>query len=362
MSLYTWNVRTGALDDLAKNTGLELAGLALLPGSILTDRVQDFWDHYVYLVGVRQENDDLREKIKTMSAELAVLRERAAEADRLARLLMFSPPPEWVREGARVVAQRLGPSSALETLLIDKGEADGYGANTPVMTPEGVVGRVLRAGRALSTVLLISDLNSAVAVLGQDSRSAGILMGGGPGQPLQVHYVPLNAPLLDGELLVTSGVDGIFPKGLPVARVTKVEASHVYSLFQEVEARPLVDIQNLEETLLLRRPEPPQEDARETEAPGRGAEKPVARPEQKIDARPAPRPDPKAERRSDPKTDQKTAPRADAPADRPRERKPAARPPQSVGAAPDRPADAAPGHPAAAASGHPAAEKPRDSR
>lgn len=304
-------------------------------------------------MGVRQENDDLREKIKTMSAELAVLRERAAEADRLARLLMFSPPPGWVREGARVVAQRLGPSSALETLLIDKGETDGYGVGAPVLTPEGVVGRVLRAGRSLSTVLLISDLNSAVAVLGQDSRSAGILMGGGPGQPLQVHYVPLNAPLLDGELLVTSGVDGIFPKGLPVARVTKVEASHVYSLFQEVEAQPLVDIQRLEETLLLRRPEPPQEESREAVPPAKTSEKAASvagpRPEQKTEARsdqrPPQKPDQGAEHRPDARTDvkpeQKAAPRPEGQTDRPKERKAAPRPTQPAAGSPaEKPRDA----------------------
>ena len=98
----------------------------------------------------------------------------------------------------------------------------------------------------------MTDLNSKIAVMGQTHRTPCIISGMGTGQPLQVLYVPLNAPIERGELLVTSGLDDIFPKGVPVARVTAVERSDI-SLFLDVEAEVLIDLTVLEEVLLLKR-------------------------------------------------------------------------------------------------------------
>jgi rod shape-determining protein MreC len=110
---------------------------------------------------------------------------------------------------------------------------------------------VLRAGPSSATVLLLTDLNSGIAVLGQSTRRPGILMGQGPERNLRVQYVPENAPLQEGEVLVTSGAAGLFPKGLPVARVVKVAKSK-NSLFQDVDAVPLADLKDLEDVLILR--------------------------------------------------------------------------------------------------------------
>lgn len=255
LSVYTWNLRTRHIDTLASYTGLEFIGWVIKPGQWVADKAVSFWERYIYLVGLREENELLSQGLEQMRMSNARLQERAAAADRLEKLLLFSPSPAWIREGGRVIMHRMGPESILETLLVDKGRLSDVQEDTPVTAPEGVVGRVLRVGATVSSVLLLTDLNSRIAVRGRKNRSTGIAIGMGPGKDgasalLQVRYVNLNAPLEEGEVLVTSGLAGIFPAGLPVAVVTAIERSNV-SLFLTVRARPLVDIKRLEEVLLL---------------------------------------------------------------------------------------------------------------
>lgn len=252
LSLYTWNLRTGHLDTLAENTGLDAVRLALKPGRWVADQVAAFWRRYVYLVGLQEENDRLRGQVDELLMERNSLRERAMSTDRLEQLLAFTPPGGWQRVGARVIARRMGPNALLETLVLDKGSLHGAAADQPVVTPQGVVGRILRAGFTASTVLLLDDANSRIPVLGQKYRSAGVLSGHGPGRELELKYVNLNAPIEPGELLVTSGLAGSFPKGLPVARVLRVERSDL-SLFLDITAEPLMDFEAQEEVLVLRR-------------------------------------------------------------------------------------------------------------
>ncbi|WP_461209661.1 rod shape-determining protein MreC [Desulfocurvus sp. DL9XJH121] len=242
----------------------------LRPGRWVSDQVVTTWNRYIYLVDLRQENEFLRRRLDDFSLELAGLREQAAEALRLRRLLDFPPPVRWTTSGARVIAQRLGPNAVLDTVMVDKGTSSGIAVNTPVATPEGLVGRVLRAGFTSSNLLLLTDQNSKIPVLGETNRTTGILTGRGPGD-LEVRYVPLNAPIALGELLLTSGLASIYPKGLPVARVSSIERSEI-SLFLTVRATPLVDLRDLEEVLLLHRthdaPGAPAMEAAPPETPG----------------------------------------------------------------------------------------------
>lgn len=258
LTLYTWNLRTGYLDTFSTYIGLDVANWVLAPGKWAAEKSVEFWRRYVSLVGLKEENEQLEGEVRRLTLENVTLKDRALATGRLERLLAFIPPLEWTREGGRVVAHRMGPAGALETLLVDKGSAAGVIVDTPVLGLAGVVGRILRVGLAASTVLLINDPNSKIAVIGEKHRSPGILAGQGPGRPLTVKYVNRNAPIEPGEILTTSGLGGIFPKGLPLARVTLVERSDI-SLFLTVEAEPLVDPAELEEVLLLKRVEPAQD-------------------------------------------------------------------------------------------------------
>ncbi|WP_161794772.1 rod shape-determining protein MreC [Desulfonatronum thioautotrophicum] len=250
LSIYTWNWRTGFLDRVTGTVGLEIVAWITSPLVWTSNQVRTTWNAYVALGDVHQENERLRAKITDLSLQLSQLHEEASEIARLRALHGFTPPQPWMLEGGRVVAMRFGPHALVESLLVDKGTRAGVGVDTPVITPVGIVGRVMRTSPRLSNVLLVTDPNSRVAIMGRNHRTQGILVGQGPQRNLQMQYVPLNDLLEEGEILVTSGMDGIFPKGLPVARVTRIERPST-SLFQEVEAVPLVDLRNLEEVLLV---------------------------------------------------------------------------------------------------------------
>ncbi|WP_243544426.1 rod shape-determining protein MreC [Pseudodesulfovibrio tunisiensis] len=252
LSLYTWNLRTGHLDAVSSYTGLDVSGWIIRPGQWVASKVVGFWERYVYLVGLKQENDELRERLAELQQSNMLLGSQARSAERLERLLGFRPPEGWEASGARVVAHRMGPAGVLATVSVDKGAFSGVENDMPVASLDGLAGRILRTGADNSQMLLITDPNSSVAVVGETNRSPGIAVGQGYGKPLLVRYVNLNAEIEPGELLVSSGLSGVFPKGLPVARVAKVQRSDI-SLFLSVQAEPLVDVAGLEEVLLLSR-------------------------------------------------------------------------------------------------------------
>lgn len=256
LSLYTWNLRSGVIDRLAGYTGLEAVGAILTPGRFVHTQAVTLWHRYIHLVEVETENEELKGRLDLLSLENGQLRELAGQALRLQALLAFPGEPRWRMSGARVVAHEIGPSGALDSILIDKGAQVGAKLDAPVISPTGAVGRILRVSPHWSTVLLLTDPNSRLAVMGRDSRTTGILSGQGPREPLSVLYVPVNAPIEPGEVLITSGMAGLFPKGIPVARVTKVERSDI-SLFKNVLAEPLVDFRTVEEVLVLGYEPPP---------------------------------------------------------------------------------------------------------
>jgi len=259
LSMYTWNLRTGHLDALSSYTGLDVSGFIVRPGIWASEKVVGFWDRYVFLVGLKQENDELREESALLKRENMILGAEARSAGRLEKLLDFVPPEKWGFSGARVIFHRMGPAGVLATLAVDKGSASGVEADMPVVSLGGVVGRILNTGAATSSVLLITDSNSHIAVIGENNRSPGMLVGQGYGEPLMLRYVNLNAVIEPGELLLSSGLSGIYPKGVPVARVVKVQRSDI-SLFLTVLVDPLVDVAGLEEVLLLKRTPVSEED------------------------------------------------------------------------------------------------------
>jgi len=258
LSLYTWNLRSGHLTRLSTYSGLDSVGMVLRPGKWLGGKGESFIDRYVDLVGLKQENEALQADVKRLRLENMTLRERAEATARVEKMLGFPEPPEWKREGARVVAQRVGPTAILETILVDRGKLSGAVEDTPVLSTEGVVGRIYRAGFSVATVLLLTDPASRIAVVGRDNRAAGVVYGMGAGENLVVKYVGFKSTIDPNETLVTSGMDGVYPKGLPVARVTAVKREEG-TLFMDVQAEPLVDIQHLEEVLLLKRAAQPED-------------------------------------------------------------------------------------------------------
>ncbi len=247
--MYTWNWKTGILDRLTSNIGMEVMGWVFLPGQFAHRQIVNTWNRYFYLVGVEAENKKLRVENEALRFRLTTMLEHAVNIRELQQMLLFSPPVSWSKKSARVVGLG-GNLVSSSTLLVDLGSLDGVGRDFPVIMPSGVLGRIFRLSPNFSSVLLLTDPAINISVIAEQTRTFGILTGQGVGQELIVKYVPLNAPLKEGELLFTSGLGGFFPKGLPVAKIQSIRISDI-SLFKEVRATPISDFQHLENVLIL---------------------------------------------------------------------------------------------------------------
>src|ERR1700687_935239 len=206
------------------------------------------WDNYFYLRGVRAENRDLKQQIERMSLEQVRMSQDADQARRLQALLAFKE--QFI---SRTMAAQVIGSSGSElsrSVYIDKGESDGIKPDMAVITAEGIVGKVLRVYRSTSQVLLIDDQTSGVGAILDKTRMQGILRGTPAGE-MVLEKVMSDEAVPVGEMVLTSGGDGIFPKGLLVGRVTKAAPGN--ELFLNIRVRPAADLSKLEEVLVVTR-------------------------------------------------------------------------------------------------------------
>jgi rod shape-determining protein MreC len=206
----------------------------------------NLWHNYFYLRGVRAENRDLKQQIQNLRLEQVRLSEDAEQAHRLQALFAFKE--QYVQQ--TVPAQVIGSSGSRQSRIvyIDKGESDGIKADMAVITPDGVVGKVLKAYRSTSQVLLIDDQSSGVGAILEKSRLQGILRGSATGE-VMLEKVMSDEQVQLGETVLTSGGDRIFPKGLPVGTVTKVSPGP--DLFLNIRVRPAAQLGKLEEVLVV---------------------------------------------------------------------------------------------------------------
>ncbi len=206
------------------------------------------WHNYFYLRGLRAENRGLKQQIERMSLEQVRMSQDADQARRLQALLAFKE--QFISQ--TLAAQVIGGSGSEQSRLvfIDKGYNDGVRPDIAVITADGIVGKVLEAYRSPSTskVLLINDQTSGVGVILDKTRLQGILRGTASGE-VTLEKVMSDENVPAGELVLTSGGDGIFPKGLLVGRVTKVGTGS--DLFLNIRVRPAADLNRLEEVLVV---------------------------------------------------------------------------------------------------------------
>jgi len=210
--------------------------------------VRNVWRNYVYLRGVRHENRDLREQVERLRIEQVRLSEDAAQARRLQALLGFKE--QFISQ--TVATQVIGSSGSDQShvVYIDKGASDGIKPDMAVITPDGIVGKVLRVYHASSQVLLINDPDSGVGAILESSRLQGILRGTAAGETM-LKYVMSDEKVAAGERVLTSGGDRIFPKGLPVGTVQQTNPGS--DLFLNIRVKPAADLGRLEEVLVITR-------------------------------------------------------------------------------------------------------------
>ncbi|MDX2022070.1 MAG: rod shape-determining protein MreC [Deltaproteobacteria bacterium] len=243
----------GALSSLGRNIG-NLAG------------------RYVDLVHVRSENENLRRENSRLRAELLEAKRGAAQSIRLQKLLDLRNAIASETISARVVAIDTSPYFRVARVTLDRGEG-ALTRGMPVITPEGVVGRIDRVAGNTADIQLAVDPRFALDVFLPRTRSRGILRGkaGENGYRSVVEYLARGEEVQEGDIVVTSGLGGNFPRDLPVGRISKI--THGSSLHQEVEVTPDVDFVRLSEVLVVIAPAPaPDPDAgtRRAVTPARG--------------------------------------------------------------------------------------------
>jgi rod shape-determining protein MreC len=208
---------------------------------------ESLWRQFTEIGDLRVENVRLQAQVDTLSREVAALREQAAAAARLEGLLELRDAVAYRSVPARVITR--DPSRWFNTLTVDRGGRDGVTRNSPVVTPAGVVGRVIEVTATASRVLLIADSRSALGIVLQDSRAAGVVEGRGS-ERLHLKYLSRTAVVKPQDRVVTSGLGGIFPRGLVVGRVVSVTREEG-ALLQEAEVEPAAALDRLEEVLIL---------------------------------------------------------------------------------------------------------------
>ncbi len=209
--------------------------------------VGQVWHDYVDLRHVREENIRLQSEVTLLQRRIDRLTEQALATQRLQRLLDLRAASPTSFLTARVIGK--DATNWFQTLLVDRGSLNGVRRNMPVVAPDGLVGRVVEVTPTSSKVQLLTDPLSAAGGLIQRTRVTGIVSGN-LGAGLHVQYLPLMADVVVGDEVITSGMGGVFPKGIPIGWITAVERRSG-ALFQEATLRPAVDLSRLEEVLLL---------------------------------------------------------------------------------------------------------------
>jgi rod shape-determining protein MreC len=208
--------------------------------------VNSFWNEYVNLREVRNENEALREKV----SELMLLNQRqeatASEARRLQMILDLKTRTAGKNCAASVIAR--SPTFLSFTILLDRGSNQGVRKDNPVITTDGVVGRVVDTHASTCEVQVLVDSDAAAGAIISRTRIQGVLNGRG-GLLLKLNYLLNQEDVQVGDLVVTSGLDNVYPKDLPLGRVVRVSPGE--SVFKEIEVFPLVNFNKLEEVLIL---------------------------------------------------------------------------------------------------------------
>ena len=212
--------------------------------------VRDIWRHYFFIVNVAKENDNYQRALNKALENNIQLKEFKLSNSRLRNLLNFEKTITDRVLSAEVIGK--DPSPWFKTALIDKGKNDGVETGMAVVVPKGIAGQVTDVSSNYSKVLLIIDHNSAVDALVQNDRARGIIKGGSGGQCL-FKYVLRKHDIAIDDIVVSSGLDGVFPKGLAVGYISGI-IKPKSGIFQEVTVTPYVDFEKLEEVLVILHP------------------------------------------------------------------------------------------------------------
>lgn len=246
-AIFLFPSQTRSLLDYLGGPVGRLVRLPLEVFSSLDQSISGIWHQYVVLQSVESENRRLRQEIEWLQGQNNQLREAAAATERLSSLLEFKRRAQSKMVAAQVIGR--DATNRYRSLVLNKGEHEGIQSDMGVITPAGVVGRVVKTTGGTSVVLLITDINNAVAGLIQRTRDEGIIQGTSEGR-IRMKYIPMLSEVKDGDRVVTSGLVGDFPRGVAIGTITRIEKEEG-ALFQTAEVTPEVDMNRIEEVLVV---------------------------------------------------------------------------------------------------------------
>ena len=235
---------TSVLENVTFGLFTEVQRLATSVGN----GVVGVWMGYVELRGLRDENEVLSQDVAVLQLQLQEQRARAQRADRLEQLLEFRQHLALPTVSARVIAADATPYFL--TLTLDRGAEDGIRSDLAVLAPTGIVGRVVGQPTARAArVQLLIDRNAAAGALIERTRASGVVMGEDNEGSLRMEYVSNLETVWVGDRIVTSGIDGIYPKGFAIGTVTHVAPG--VGLYQTIQIEPAVEFSQLEDVLVV---------------------------------------------------------------------------------------------------------------
>ena len=203
------------------------------------------WRNFTGLWGAQKQNQELTRELAAARSQILQLSQQASEADRLRALLDFKKQSPFQTVAAEVIASSPGERS--NAIFIGKGLDAGFSADLAVITPAGVVGKIIAVFPHSAQVLLITDPSSGVGCILEKTRIQGVMKGSGQSYG-QLHYIMNNQPVPVGDMVLTSGLDQIYPQGLPVGSVTRTAPGNIY---RDILVAPTAALDRLETVLVV---------------------------------------------------------------------------------------------------------------
>ena len=246
---FSLNIPHNREANIIERSVLSALSPFLQPVSRVSGFIKDVWDDYIRLVDTNRENRQLREDVRSLNLRVMEGNEAVQENQRLERLLEIKNSVKAPTIAATVIGEDV--TSWFRTLIINRGSSSGIREGMAVVSADGVVGQTVKVSSSTARVLLLTDHASGIAATIQRSRARGVVKGKGE-MLCALEFTTREEDVKVGDTVITSGIGGVFLKGLPIGEITMVKRGE-YGIFQTVSIRPAVNIPHLEEVLIVQR-------------------------------------------------------------------------------------------------------------
>jgi rod shape-determining protein MreC len=246
MSLSSRTRYVGETRTLAERTVMTIFSPVPKLVNVVGGTTKDMYHGYLDMRRAVNENVDLRRKVASLTTENLKLRQSEGDLRRLRSLLAYSEQFNMQTSMAQTIM--LDTAGRFKSIIIDRGSAEGVEVNDVVANANGLIGRVVLTTSDLAKVQLVTDNNCAVGALVERTRRQGVVRGNGT-NVIEMFDIPSLADVQAGDRILTAGIDGIYPKGIPIGVITKAEGGE--SLFKTIQLKTAVDFGTVEEVIVI---------------------------------------------------------------------------------------------------------------